>query len=209
MSAGLIYKITNTLNGKCYVGQTTRTPEERFVEHKRCQTSNIGREIRKYGVENFTVEVLEECEIRELLNEREIFWIAELDCMWPRGYNNATGGQGNRERTPESVAKMSRKGMHHSDASRKQIALSLTDDKNPQYGKPLSDETKARLSAATKNKRQVICVETGEVFESMTAAARAKQSKVQDISRACNNPNRTAGGFHWRYKNAPLLSSGG
>ena len=200
---GVIYKLTNKINGKPYVGQTTRTPEERFIDHKYCQTSNIGRAIRKYGEENFTIEVLEECETKEQLNEREIFWIAFFNCMVPNGYNVAEGGQGNWERTPESIAKMSRKGKHHTEESKAKIAASLMGDKNPNFGKPKTDEERAKLSAATKNKRPVICVETGEVFESMTAAARAKQVTVQDISRACKNPGRTAGGCHWRIADEP------
>ncbi len=202
MSAGEIYRIIRIKTGKCYVGQTTRTAAERFEDHKHCKTSYIGRAIRKHGVESFTLEVLEVCETREQLNERERFWIAFFNCRWPLGYNMTEGGEGNWERTPESIAKMSRKGKRHANSSRKQIALSLTGENNPQYGKPLSDETKAKLSAAVPNKRAVICVETSEVFDSITAAAQCKQLCLQDVSRACRNPGRTAGGFHWRYKDA-------
>lgn len=202
MSAGFIYKITNKTNGMIYVGQTTRTVEARFEDHKHCKTSYIGRAIRKYRVENFTIEVLEECETADLLNERERFWIAFFKCRWPNGYNMTDGGEGNWERTPESIEKMSRKGKRHTTASRKQIALSLTGENNPQYGIPLSDETKNKLSQAAPNKRAVICVETNETFESITAAARNKELCLQDVSRACRNPGRTAGGFHWRYKDA-------
>ena len=194
---GVIYKITNKINGKLYIGQTTRTPEERFIEHKYCQTSNIGRAIRKYGAENFTIEVLEECETAEQLNEREIFWIAELGCMYPNGYNNATGGQGNWERTPESIAKMSRKGKRHSKKSRLLIASSST-------GRHPTDEMKQRIAKAQPNRRAVICVETGEEFETMAAAALCKNVSHPSITRACKNPNRTAGGFHWRFVDETL-----
>lgn len=86
-----VYKITNKINGKIYVGQTTREPIERFKEHKHAD-SIIGKAIRKYGAENFIVEILAECENVDELNESEIFWIAELNCKIPNGYNVTDGG---------------------------------------------------------------------------------------------------------------------
>lgn len=59
---GLIHLIIDGTNDKEYVGQTTRTVEERLAEHKRCQTSNIGRATRKHGAENFTTAILKECD---------------------------------------------------------------------------------------------------------------------------------------------------
>lgn len=89
---GIIYQVTNKLNGKIYVGQTTRTLEERFAAHSKAD-SLLGRDIREFGEENFTKEVIEECETPDQLNEREIFWIAELDCKFPNGYNTMNGGR--------------------------------------------------------------------------------------------------------------------
>ncbi len=64
---GLIYLITCLVNGKKYVGQTTKTVEKRFKEHVRRKKSLISKAIHEFGVENFTVEVLEECETSEQL----------------------------------------------------------------------------------------------------------------------------------------------
>ena len=86
-----IYKITNLINGKIYVGQTTRNPIERFKEHKHAD-SIIGKAIRKYGAENFEIDILDECETFDELNECEMFWIAELNCKVPDGYNVTDGG---------------------------------------------------------------------------------------------------------------------
>ena len=83
---GAVYKITNRLNGKVYVGQTTRPVEERFRGHK-YGSLFVDKEIQKYGVENFTVEVLEECETTKQLREQEIFWMVELNSIYPNGYN--------------------------------------------------------------------------------------------------------------------------
>lgn len=93
MAYGIVYKITNKLNGMPYVGKTTRPLEVRFKEHTKAD-SYIGNAIRKYGEENFLCEVIEECETPEQLNEREIFWIAFFKCKQPNGYNQTDGGDG-------------------------------------------------------------------------------------------------------------------
>ena len=93
MAYGIVYKITNKLNGMPYVGKTTRSLEVRFKEHAKAD-SYIGKAIRKYGEENFSREVIEECETPEELNEREIFWIAYFNCKQPHGYKIANGGEG-------------------------------------------------------------------------------------------------------------------
>ena len=87
----VVYKLTNTDNGKIYVGQTRFTVEKRFKEHARAE-SFIGDAIRKYGEEQFMIEVLETCETREEAYELEIFFIAKFNCMAPNGYNLTKGG---------------------------------------------------------------------------------------------------------------------
>lgn len=87
-----IYKITNILNNKCYVGQSNNI-ERRFKEHcYKGSTSKIPLDIAiaKYGRENFILEVLEECELDEL-NKKESFWIHKLDTI-NNGYNCNPGG---------------------------------------------------------------------------------------------------------------------
>lgn len=86
-----IYKITNQINGKIYVGLTTRSAMSRFKEHiKLSETSNyaIHRAIKKYGAKNFTVVVLESSPNIEILIKRESYWIKTFDSMNPYiGYN--------------------------------------------------------------------------------------------------------------------------
>ena len=148
MFYGVIYLITNLLNGMKYVGQTTRTVEERFYEHKR-ENFYLGKAIRKYGEENFNIEVIEECETFEQLNEREIFWISYLKCKQPNGYNLTDGGKGINGITEEARIKKSKEmmgnkyalGYHHSDKTRKKMSVAHT-------GKKFTDEHRANLSAA-------------------------------------------------------------
>lgn len=87
MAYGVIYKITNMLNGMPYIGQTTRPIEERFREHARRNKFFIGNAIHKYGKENFSIEIIKECATLEQRNERERYWIAYFNCISPNGYN--------------------------------------------------------------------------------------------------------------------------
>lgn len=96
---GKIYKIVNDINDKVYVGQTIRTLAQRFQKH--CSYSDdvnrtmaIKKAIHKYGRDHFKIELLEElidCN-QELLNEREIYWIAYYNA-YTNGYNLTKGGQ--------------------------------------------------------------------------------------------------------------------
>ena len=86
-----IYKITNKINNKIYIGQSNN-PIRRFSEHKYNNSNSvIHRAINKYGVNNFTFEIIEE-DIPNY-NEREKYWIKFYDCKCPNGYNETDGGE--------------------------------------------------------------------------------------------------------------------
>lgn len=93
-----IYCITNQINGKRYVGKTTQSLEERFREHckdsikERCNKRPLYDAMNKYGIENFIIEELEQVEDKNILSEREIFWIKELNTYGSNGYNASKGG---------------------------------------------------------------------------------------------------------------------
>lgn len=98
MSIG-IYKITNLINGKMYVGQSVnierRWREERSAVNSPCDHEYFSpkcRAMRKYGLDNFSFEILEECNI-ELLNQREKYWADTLNTYTPNGYNVAICGK--------------------------------------------------------------------------------------------------------------------
>ena len=94
---GFIYKITNKLNNKVYIGQTIQKPIERFYQHcaKKCDkyilNMVIHKAIFKYGKDNFTFKVIEEVP-RQQLNEREEYWIKYYN-SYTDGYNSTKGGQ--------------------------------------------------------------------------------------------------------------------
>lgn len=96
---GYIYKITNNINGKIYIGQTIGTIEKRFAEHKNAAKNGcryaLHRAIRKYGIENFSIEEIEQCPIEELDN-KEQYWISFYD-SYSHGYNMTIGGSAVRK----------------------------------------------------------------------------------------------------------------
>ena len=203
-----IYKITNNINGKVYIGQTVRSVRERMEEHKRKCTTVIDKALRKYGAENFTVEEIDHASNVSELNEKEIYWIADFDSMVPKGYNQCLGG-GNTlgyKHREESKRKMS-------DAK----SISYVGSGNPFYGKTHSEESKKRMGDARKglahlteeqvmtlrashHKVRVRNIETGEVFESVKEAATTYNLKDTHITRVCKGKRKTTGNFHWCYE---------
>lgn len=92
-----IYKIENKINGKVYIGQSiaikTRWQQHKYEAKSNKSNAPLYLALRKYGIENFSFEVLEECS-QELLNEKEIFWIAHYKSNdRDFGYNVLADGQ--------------------------------------------------------------------------------------------------------------------
>lgn len=104
-----IYKITNNINGKSYVGQSINI-KDRWKQHiyKAYNEKEIGynsaihQAFRKYGEENFSFDVIELCK-KEELDEKEIYWIKKLNTLSPLGYNILPGGQKYRSLKKPSV----------------------------------------------------------------------------------------------------------
>ena len=92
MSCG-IYKIENNVNHMIYIGQSINI-ENRFIQHKNNKNNyDIHVALREYGIENFSFDIIELCNKKEL-NEREIYWISYYNCQKPNGYNCTPGGTG-------------------------------------------------------------------------------------------------------------------
>jgi len=103
-----IYKITNNINGKIYVGQSICI-EKRWRNHKNYFGSGnedypLYRAFSKYGIDNFSFEVIEECS-RSELNKREIYWINYYNSV-NNGYNQSYGTINAQKLTPEYVLKI-------------------------------------------------------------------------------------------------------
>ncbi len=105
-----IYKITNKINGKSYIGLTTQGIIRRWSEHK--YRFNLGERdhrlylaMRKYGIENFEYEVLETVKDKNMLSVLEAQYIKKFD-SFKNGYNMTDGGEFVSEETREKLSKM-------------------------------------------------------------------------------------------------------
>lgn len=104
-----IYKITNLINGKSYIGQTDQKVEDRWRDHKNGKTSKnspLKRAIEKYGWDNFSKEVIDTADSLEEALSKEIYWIDHYQTCIPvfgknSGYNLTRGGEGVFTITPE------------------------------------------------------------------------------------------------------------
>jgi group I intron endonuclease len=144
MNSG-IYLITNTLDGKQYIGQSQRITK-RFWRHKDAVKTQNPREafylhkaMAKHGVENFTFKVLLHAVDVEYLNLMERRCIEAYKTLSPFGYNLDTGGGVCKKLSEETKLKLS---------------IALKGRPCPTKGRPHSEETKAKMSAALKGRKQ-------------------------------------------------------
>lgn len=147
----VIYKITNLINSKIYIGQTNNI-KKRWRDHKKTAKNPkfpISCAIQKYGINNFKIEIIEECASREELNIKEEELIKLFNSTDSNiGYNIRPGGAG----SPLNVETKEKIRQAQLDLKRKmppESKLKLSNDrmgpKNPMYGKKLSEERKQKL----------------------------------------------------------------
>lgn len=224
-----IYKITNLINGKTYIGQSIDI-QRRFWEH-RCVSHESNRHLKyalqKYGKDNFKYEVLEECD-ESLLDERERYYIAKHK---PE-YNVTNGGQDSLRRYPDEIKKkISQKAKEQwANMSNEEKADRIANNlKGPKKGHAVSEETRKKLrdfnigkkqSSETIEKRKetmrkkksagyvqtnashrkkIICIETGEIFESVKEASESLGIRASNISHVLKGRQKTAKGFRFEY----------
>lgn len=171
-----VYRITNTQNGKAYIGQTCKTAETRFKEHRYTSQSlnatwHLAKALRKHDTSAWQVEVIDFAYSQKEAHEKECYWIAHYDTV-KQGYNSTEGGEGAPgyewtdeqrqnasdnayERTPEQrdaqrevLAKAQEKitQTRQTDEYRAAQRERNLGENNPMFGKQLSDERKAELS---------------------------------------------------------------
>lgn len=163
----LIYKITNKINNKIYVGQTKLSLSDKLKLHinkSKYGKYYINNAIRKYGIENFTIEEIEKCKSKEQLNEREIYWIKELNSKNKKiGYNLTDGGDGNSNPSLETRKKMS---ISHKG----QVAWNKNKTYEELYGKTKAKKLKLKQKSRLNGK-------TYEELYGVAIAIKLKQNK--------------------------------
>ena len=231
----IVYCHTNKVNGKRYFGITNRDPQKRWGKNgckylKKSRGSfqhpAFANAIIKYGWDSFEHEILFEGLTLEEANKKEIELIATYKTNVNRfgkdfGYNMTDGGDGSTGGTHYSGKDHPMYGKHHTEEARKKMSAAQSGENNPMYGRTgergsfyghhHTEEYKElmRVLHSGKNSpmaRRVICVETGEVFDTLTSAAKKYGLFPNNISKACKNIRRTSGGLHWQYTDEKAAS---
>lgn len=91
----IVYKAENKINGKIYIGKTIQKLTRRIGSHlSKGSTSLFPRALKKYGLQTFTISIIDNAESEQVLTEKEKYWIRFYDCKYPNGYNLTEGGEG-------------------------------------------------------------------------------------------------------------------
>lgn len=182
-----IYKVTNLINNKCYIGITKRKLSQRWTEHckpSRNKVSALTSSICKYGKENFKIELIYKTNNYKFM---ETYFIHLYNTLSPNGYNLTTGGE-HPVFTDEELLKRKER--------RKKQAAPI-----PKGYKQSKDWAFKRI----KNRRKAVIgtkVDSNEIlqFESISDACRYFKTSASLISKICIAKKGTAYGYYWRFK---------
>lgn len=181
----LIYMITNDVNDKLYIGQTTKTLEERISNHRNSFVSGVDthlyRAMRKYGWDKFHFKIIATADNQETLNDLEAYFIAKYDSI-RNGYNMAPGGSINTMYSDIVKAKHDAK-MRSADV-RNKISKSMIQSYRARGG--LTDDHRRHLS---ESRKQLYASPEGDIIR-----AKFKQSfKLSDAHyKALNDAKNKA-----------------
>jgi len=202
-----IYKITNKINGKIYIGKTEKSIERRFKEHcaefakARSKDRPLYRAFNKYGIENFSIELIE---ITDIPEEREMFWINFYQ-SYQKGYNATLGGDGKAYIDKSQILPLYAQGLNS-----KQIAeqIGCCREIVLRFLRACGLSTKENANKISQKK--VVCIETGVVFDSVSAASMflvSINNKDCDpkmygthISACCRGKRKTILGYSFKYQ---------
>jgi group I intron endonuclease len=168
----IIYKATNLINGKQYIGQTIQSLAKRKNSH--CAAYNtdwslLKTAIQKYGKDNFRWEVIDTAQNIEELNSKEIFWISKLNTMIPYGYNLDSGGKNKKlsEQTKKKISK-AHQGKKLTKEQKDKISkankgrfigesnpmFGVKKELHPWFGKAHTEESKQKMSFSHRQNPQ-------------------------------------------------------
>lgn len=219
----IVYQHKNKINGKIYIGITSRNPEERWGSNGcNYKTSpHFYSAIQKYGWDNFEHNILFTNLTKEqaCLKEQEL--IKEFNSMNREyGYNSTSGGEifTMNEETKQKISQSmmgNKNGLGHVCTEEKKQKIS-----EAQKGRKFTEEHKQKLSDAAKNrhvpcseekkktlsqnyphKKQVYCEELDMIYESVQECSRQLGIPATNISKLCNGRGKTLKGYHLRYYN--------
>lgn len=203
---GYIYKITNDINDKIYIGLTSRSLDIRFKEHLKDSKNDLSRPLyramNKYGTEHFTISLIEEVP-DEILSQREQYWISKYN-TYQDGYNATIGGDGQTKLNYQEVINLYnhyqnvREVARQLNVDRTSIEDILHSKNIPVLSPGLVTQQKLGkcIAQLDLNTEEII-----NVFPSCHAAAKALGVHHSGIARACNGERKSANGYKWKILN--------
>lgn len=211
-----IYKIQNIINHKLYIGKTLYTIQRRWKQHQNNSKKEYLKHIplyaaiRKYGLENFTISIVEEVHDPKILSDRQQFWIEQYNTYF-NGYNATKGGDGFLLYDHNKIWNLWEDGFSIKQISKKigcndYVVRSVLDNHN------ISTEERQKRgyvdgSSTAKQPVEQFDLNTGQViqqFSSLSEAARSINGDSSCISKACKGKYNSHKGYGWRYKGQPL-----
>lgn len=203
---GYIYKITNIINSKVYVGQTRQTLQVRWSDHKKNfkelrDDMVIHKAMFKYGPEAFKFEEIELCD-NDLLDERERYWISFYDSFY-NGYNGTPGGQAGPKtdylaikslwddgKRIEDICNILVLERHTISNALKSFGITEQDLKARSLGRPILQYTTAGVFI--------------KKYDSVGQAAIALGVKSpHNIDSCCRQKHPSAYGYLWKFEDDP------
>lgn len=205
-----IYKITNQINGKIYIGKTLKTIPERWKEHcrdykrERCEKRPLYDAMNKYGIENFIIEEVEECS-PDILNNREVYWIEQYG-SFKYGYNATKGGDGKHYIDYDLIYSLYKEGKNQKEivaivnCSTDTVRYVLENNGIPKEERIRRSKESHSIPIAMldKNTNEIL-----KVFPSAGEAGRYLKKNVGNahIIAVCKGKRKTAYGYSWKYLN--------
>ena len=215
-------------SGKIYIGITSQTVNHRWRNGKGYKIGYFSRAIKKYGWDNFIHEVMFENLTKTESEQKESELINYYSSATrDKGYNIESGNGCICYETKEKISKTlkekylngeivkiinngeSHTGWHHTKEAKEKIRVSSigrlhtleTKEKisKCKKGKKLSEERINQLSEVSKAKKKVVCITTGEIFNSLTEASKKYNIHMESISRCCRGGTKMAGKKIWKY----------
>jgi group I intron endonuclease len=200
---GLVYKATNTINGKVYIGITSGTLKDRISKHVSVSRTipkyryYFQNAMNKYGPDAFLWEVVEECFSEKELDEKERFYIKQYQSNIPqKGYNLTSGGGRSHPLEIEHRERISaaNKGRKFTQERCDKISKALTGLKKSAEANANNARAKERPVQQLDKDGNVICE-----YPSLSAAARAHDTHNASISRVCTGKGKSCAGWGWRF----------
>lgn len=200
---GFIYKVTNTINGNVYIGQTKRSVEKRWQEHiesKYKYDFAFARALRKYPENSFRIETIEEIP-DENLNERESYWIRYYNSFY-NGYNCTLGGE-SRPSIEQNIVRE----LWDSEYSAKDISVKCNCSRSTVTRILQNFDTytieESRKRGNRKHGRKIVQYDLQGIyiasFDSISEASAETGVGVSGIRKACRGTSQQSGGYQWRY----------